>query len=75
MQWVLKILKKRLEEEKRWLSYENISRTDVKIAAGVKMAKERVPQLEEAIERLSVFKEKISRHKTEPDNQLPIFND
>lgn len=51
MQFVLKILQRHLDNERKWLSYEKIA-VDHKTKEGVRMAKERIPQLEQAISKL-----------------------
>jgi len=52
VQWVLKILNKKLAEERKWLQTENLGAMDPKYRHGARMARERIPQLEQAIEVL-----------------------
>ena len=72
MHYPFKILKKHLENEYKWLGYEGIASADIKIREGVRMAKERIPQLEQAIEQLDMHEAKPKRQK-EIDSQLNLF--
>jgi len=47
---VLRILNKHLTNERQWLRLEGLARADAKYREGARMAKERIPQLEKAIE-------------------------
>jgi hypothetical protein len=64
MNWVRYKLKKLLAEEKKWLSYKSlIGSGDPKIKAGVKMAQERIPQLELALKLIELPAPKVKSKK------------
>jgi hypothetical protein len=84
MHYPVKILKKHLENEYKWLGYEGIASADIKIKEGVRMARERIPQLEDAIKILNKPFENMgynrakngARGEAQPlatDNQLNLF--
>lgn len=72
MMFVLKILHRHLENERKWLGYEKIA-IDLKTKEGVRMAKERIPQLEQAINKLKTMIV-ISKPKKINVEQLNLFN-
>ncbi len=53
MKYVLHILKKALSNERRWLAAEHLAAIDPKYKHGAAFARERIPQLEQAITLLS----------------------
>lgn len=76
LQWLLKILNKHLANERAWLRRENMASIDIKYAHGARMAKERIPQLEQAIALLiNSSKTQVVRPKTKPKptKQLNLF--
>lgn len=73
MSFPLKILTKHLENERKWLGYEGIASADIKIKAGVDMAKTRVPELEAAIEVLKQMEPKTLKSPKPVKNQLELF--
>ena len=80
MLYVLKILRKHLANEKNWLRSEALGSIDARMKAGAAMARDRIPQLEQAIEVLQAIKpappkkdtvEKITNAKKK--TQLNLF--
>jgi hypothetical protein len=79
MNFALKILQKHLDNERKWLSYQSIAATDLKIKAGVQMASVRIPQLEQAIEVLKKIPVNKKRElpmvsKPKIKNQISLFD-
>lgn len=78
MNYVLRILNKHLTNERQWLRLEGLARADAKYREGARMAKERIPQLEKAIELIlndvspKEAKSTKPKAKTEFTNQLTI---
>lgn len=56
MEFVLKILHRHLVNERAWLRTEGLGAIDVRYREGARMARERVPQLEQAIKTLGDIK-------------------
>lgn len=56
MNYPLRILRKHLANEKRWLRSEHLAAGDPKYKHGATMARDRIPQLMEAIEVLKNHK-------------------
>lgn len=52
---MLHILNKHLTNERAWLRTESLGAIDAKYKHGARMAKERIPQLEKAIELISRY--------------------
>ena len=75
MNYVLKILRKHLANEQTWLRSEYLGAMDPKYLHGARMAKERIPQLEKAIELVGSFVGELKPKKLKPPvpNQLPLF--
>jgi hypothetical protein len=65
---VLRILTKHLTNERAWLRTENLGSMDARYREGARMAKERIPQLEAAIELIVNSTESLvdSATKTKP---------
>jgi hypothetical protein len=72
MQFVLKILQRHLDNERKWLSYERIA-VDLKTKEGVRMAKERIPQLEQAIAKLKIVTVATKTERKVSVEQLNLF--
>ncbi len=78
---MLHILNKHLTNERHWLRSERLGAIDRKYAEGARMAKERIPQLEQAIKIINqstvdsrpstVDKPKLT---VKQNSQLSIFN-
>jgi len=72
----LRILKKHLDNERRWLGMAHLAGHSRQYAEGVRMARERVPQLEQALAKLTQPpKADHRKSKTEntTNNQLHLF--
>lgn len=74
---MLHILNKHLTNERAWLRTESLGAIDAKYKHGARMAKERIPQLETAIELLSRSMVKKSHSKPASkkatSNQINLF--
>ena len=66
MNYVLKILRKQLENEKKWLQTESLGGIDAKYMHGARMAKERIPQLEKVIEMVQGYTGDLKPKKQKP---------
>lgn len=67
MQFVIRLLKKSLDNERRWLQAEALGSVDPKYREGARMARERVPQLTDAIKLLQDFsKPKVNKQVKRP---------
>lgn len=80
LKFVLHILNKHLTNERAWLRKEGYAAIDRKYAEGARMAKERIPQLEQAIKiilRSTVDSPQTTVKRTttvKQNSQLSIFN-
>ena len=74
MQWVIKFLRKRLAQEQDIAAFHgSIAGAGRKYAESARMARERIPQLQRAVELLSDPPARKARPTIEVVNQLSIF--
>ena len=72
----MRILKKHLDNERRWLGMAHLAGHSRQYAEGVRMARERVPQLEQALAKFTQPPPRADHRKSKTEttnNQLHLF--